>query len=178
MSMPAARALRVAIAAGDPARRGGLAAMVAASGHEIVARYDDPDVVLADSIEAAADAPAVVTLGIEEMGQAGMLPGDAGAEQIDAALRAVAAGLIVRTALARQPAFRPFPSEDAPLLTPREIEVLAAIGDGLSNKEAARRLGISQHTIKFHLESLFRKLAATSRADAVHKGLRRGLIEL
>ena len=61
---------------------------------------------------------------------------------------------------------------------PREIEVLAAIGDGLSNKEAARRLGISQHTVKFHVESLFRKLDATSRAEAVHKGLRQGLIEL
>jgi len=42
----------------------------------------------------------------------------------------------------------------------------------------ARRLGISQHTVKFHCESLFRKLDAKSRADAVHKGLRQRLIEL
>jgi DNA-binding CsgD family transcriptional regulator len=56
--------------------------------------------------------------------------------------------------------------------------VLAALGDGLRNKEAARRLGISQHTVKFHVESLFRKLDTTSRAEAVHKGLKRGLIEL
>jgi DNA-binding CsgD family transcriptional regulator len=63
-------------------------------------------------------------------------------------------------------------------LTPREIEVLAAIGDGLSNKEVARRLGISPHTVKFHVKALFEKLDVTSRAEAVHKGLKRGLIDL
>jgi two-component system, NarL family, nitrate/nitrite response regulator NarL len=176
-SRPSA-ALRVAIVTDDLARRAGWAAIVAASGHEVVPRRDYADVVLADIVEPSADTRAVVTLGVEELGQAGMLPRDATQGQIDAALRAVAAGLIVRTAAAHQPAFRPLPSEEAVLLTPREIEVLAAIGDGLSNKEAARRLGISQHTVKFHLESVFRKLAVTSRAEAVHKGLRSGLIEL
>jgi DNA-binding CsgD family transcriptional regulator len=63
-------------------------------------------------------------------------------------------------------------------LSPREAEILALIGDGLSNKEMARRLGISGHTVKFHIESLFRKLAVGSRAEAVRKGLRQGLIEL
>jgi two-component system, NarL family, nitrate/nitrite response regulator NarL len=46
------------------------------------------------------------------------------------------------------------------------------------NKAAARRLGISQHTIKFHVEPLFRKLGAVSRADAVRKGLRQRLFEV
>ena len=64
------------------------------------------------------------------------------------------------------------------LLTPREVEILAAIGEGLSNKEVARRLGISAHTVKFHLEAIFDKLGAGSRAEAVAKGLRRGVIEL
>jgi len=50
--------------------------------------------------------------------------------------------------------------EASPILTPREIEVLAAISDGLTNKAVARRLGISPHTVKFHIESLFRKLGA------------------
>jgi DNA-binding NarL/FixJ family response regulator len=64
------------------------------------------------------------------------------------------------------------------LLTRRELDVLGALGDGLSNKAVARRLGISQHTVKFHLESLFRKLGVTSRTEAVRKGLRQRLIEL
>ena len=52
-----------------------------------------------------------------------------------------------------------------PLLTPRETEVLAAISEGFSNKEIARRLEISLHTVKFHIESLLRKLGARSRAE-------------
>jgi DNA-binding CsgD family transcriptional regulator len=59
------------------------------------------------------------------------------------------------------------------LLTPREIDVLAAIGDGLGNKAIARKLDISLHTVKFHIESLFRKLGARSHAEAVAKGLAR-----
>ena len=69
--------------------------------------------------------------------------------------------------------------EDAPpLLTPREAEILTLVGQGMSNKAAARALGISVHTVKFHLEALFAKLDATSRAEAVAKGLRGGVIEL
>ena len=64
------------------------------------------------------------------------------------------------------------------MLTPRETEVLVAIADGLNNKAAARRLGISQHTVKFHVESLFRKLGAVTRADAVRKGLQQRLFEI
>ena len=54
-----------------------------------------------------------------------------------------------------------------PLLTPREIEVLECIGEGLTNKLIARRLDISLHTVKFHIESLLRKLGATTRAQAL-----------
>ncbi|MGH6611344.1 MAG: response regulator transcription factor, partial [Burkholderiaceae bacterium] len=65
------------------------------------------------------------------------------------------------------------------LLTPRELDVLAAIGAGSSNKAIARELGISLHTVKFHIESLFRKLGARTRAEAVAKGLeRRETVEL
>jgi DNA-binding NarL/FixJ family response regulator len=59
------------------------------------------------------------------------------------------------------------------LLTPRELDVLTAIGTGLGNKAIARELGISLHTVKFHIESLFRKLGARTRAEAVAKGLER-----
>jgi len=55
------------------------------------------------------------------------------------------------------------------LFTPRELEVLGAIGDGLTNKMIARRLEISPHTVKFHVESLLRKLGARTRAEAVAK---------
>ena len=61
------------------------------------------------------------------------------------------------------------------LLTPREIEVLGAIGEGLPNKAIARRLDISLHTVKFHIESLFRKLGARTRTEAVAKASERRL---
>ena len=64
------------------------------------------------------------------------------------------------------------------MLTRRELDVLGALGDGLSNKAVARQLGISQHTVKFHLDSLFRKLGVTSRTEAVRKGLQQRVIEL
>jgi len=111
---------------------------------------------------------------------AGVLSRGAGAAQIDAAIRAVAAGLTVRAgaAPAALNGFHPDEDRALPLLTPREIEILSAVGEGMSNKEVARRLGISGHTVKFHLEAVFAKLDAATRAEAVAKGLRRGLIEI
>jgi DNA-binding NarL/FixJ family response regulator len=58
-------------------------------------------------------------------------------------------------------------AEPRALLTPRELEVLGAIGEGLTNKAIARRLEISLHTVKFHIESLFRKLNARTRTEAL-----------
>jgi DNA-binding CsgD family transcriptional regulator len=63
-------------------------------------------------------------------------------------------------------------------LTPRELEVLALLAEGASNKEIARRLGISVHTAKFHVGSLLDKLDATGRTDAVAHAARLGVIEL
>jgi two-component system, NarL family, nitrate/nitrite response regulator NarL len=176
---PAARrVLRVAVTADDPLRRTGLAAIVWNAGHVISESSDDADVVLAD-VRAPRSGPPTVTLGGDnDSDQPGVLPGDASAEQIDAAIRAVAAGLVVRSAEAPRPAFDAMTEPDLNLLTPREVEVLAAIGNGLSNKAVARQLGISQHTVKFHVEALLRKLGAASRAEAVHKGLRQRLIEM
>jgi DNA-binding CsgD family transcriptional regulator len=67
---------------------------------------------------------------------------------------------------------------DAPALTPREMEVLGLLADGLANKEIGARLGISAHTAKFHVESLLRKLDAANRAEAVREGISRGLISV
>ena len=61
-------------------------------------------------------------------------------------------------------------------LTPREREVLVLLSVGLSNREIAQRLGISPHTAKFHVSSIFWKLGAGSRAEAVSQGIRDGLI--
>jgi len=65
-----------------------------------------------------------------------------------------------------------------PSLTPREIEVLAAMADGASNKVIARRLGISFHTAKFHVASILAKLDADSRTEAVAHAARLGLVML
>jgi DNA-binding CsgD family transcriptional regulator len=63
-------------------------------------------------------------------------------------------------------------------LTPRELEVLALMAEGASNKSIARRLGISVHTAKFHVGSLLDKLDATGRTDAVAQAVRQGVIHL
>ena len=156
--------------------------MLQAAGHAVT--HETPDVELCDMTNepapspGEAEAPVVVLMtGTPAGSPAGVLAPDATAEQLDAALRAVYVGLLVRTTAA--PEVRGFaPAEDMPLLTPREREILGLIGEGLSNKSMARRLGISVHTVKFHLEALFNKLDATSRAEAVIKGLRGGVIEL
>ena len=76
------------------------------------------------------------------------------------------------------------PPHDAPpderrfTLTPRELEVLALLAEGASNKEIARRLGISVHTAKFHVASLLDKLDAIGRTDAVTHAARLGVINL
>jgi DNA-binding CsgD family transcriptional regulator len=62
------------------------------------------------------------------------------------------------------------------VVTPREMEVLGLLAEGLANKEIAARLGFSTHTAKFHVESLLRKLSAANRAEAVKEGIRQGLI--
>jgi DNA-binding NarL/FixJ family response regulator len=156
--------------------------MLEAAGHTLT--DETPDVELCDMDRASAplpkeaEAPVVaLTTGSPAGAPAGVLAPDVAGEQLDAALRAVFAGLLVRSTTA--PEVRGFaPAEDMPLLTPREREILGLIGEGLSNKAMARRLGISVHTVKFHLEALFAKLDSTSRAEAVAKGLRGGVIEL
>ncbi|MBD2436804.1 response regulator transcription factor [Nostoc sp. FACHB-110] len=63
-------------------------------------------------------------------------------------------------------------------LTPREIEVLGMLGSGLGNKAIAKRLQISEHTVKFHVSSIFQKLGVSTRTEAVTAGVRLGLIML
>ena len=74
------------------------------------------------------------------------------------------------------------PREDEPtateLLTPRELEVVTLLAEGLPNKAIAARLEISDQTVKFHVASIYGKLGASNRTDAVRRALRRGIITL
>ena len=114
-----------------------------------------------------------------------VVPMDATTAQLQASVVAAAQGLItLPTALAdRLYEQRPVTgtitlgSLDEPL-TAREREVLELVSQGLSNKLIARRLQISEHTVKFHVSSISAKLGASSRTDAVSRGVRRGLITL
>jgi DNA-binding NarL/FixJ family response regulator len=112
------------------------------------------------------------------------LPGDISPDQLVAALHAVASGLIAmhpshanETLLAGAAPTRAL-DELAESLTRRELEVLQMLAAGLSNKEIAARLNISEHTVKFHVASILGKLGAGSRTEAVSLGIRRGLVLL
>ena len=169
-----AERLRVAVHADDPRRRNALCKTVTEAGHMIVDEHDAPDIVLADGNHPSSEARNVVGLGIADERLRGALPREADARQIDAAIRAVAAGLIVRAPVAREGGFGAMRESDGhALLTPRELEVLAALAEGMTNKAIARRLDISLHTVKFHVESLFRKLGARTRTEAVAKAAER-----
>lgn len=106
---------------------------------------------------------------------------EATAEEIEGAIQAVNAGLTVIAAesLADLLAgMRPVAEALAEPLSERELEVLDVIAEGLSNKLIAHRLGISEHTVKTHVASIFAKLGAASRTEAVSLAIRRGLVML
>jgi two-component system, NarL family, nitrate/nitrite response regulator NarL len=109
----------------------------------------------------------------------GLLLRDAQPEQIHAALLAAAQGLLVfDPALATLPSGESLPDAPAAQLTARELEVLQLLAEGLANKAIAQRLGISDHTVKFHVNAIMGKLNAQSRTDAVVRATRLGLIML
>jgi DNA-binding NarL/FixJ family response regulator len=117
------------------------------------------------------------------VGVRSLLARDAGGAEIVAAVSAAAAGLVaiahewtdvLRNGLAVERGAR----DSGEVLTPREVEVLRLIAEGLGNKQIAARLAISEHTVKFHVASVFAKIRASTRAEAVMIGARRGLIVL
>jgi len=122
-----------------------------------------------------------------------ILPTWASDKEIQASIEAVSAGLIVihpevfseltaegddRVTFMPGYSSRELPDSPVQQLSPRESEVLNLLADGLANKEIAWRLKISEHTVKFHVTSIFNKLNAATRAEAVAIGARRGLIIL
>lgn len=113
-------------------------------------------------------------------GVRGMLPSTSTESEIVAAVEAIAFGLVVL-----HPDFLELLSirekvvvNPVQTLTPREIEVLGMLGSGLGNKAIAKGLHISEHTVKFHLSSIFQKLGVSTRTEAVAVGVRLGLIML
>lgn len=115
-----------------------------------------------------------------------VLPRHASAREILAAVDATLSGLVTLTPDAvdilmrnatRTPVRLAAPTGLVPL-SPREREILALVADGLGNKIVAARLGISEHTVKTHVTSIFTKLGAESRAEAVAIGARIGALML
>ncbi|MGE5251807.1 MAG: helix-turn-helix domain-containing protein [Bacteroidota bacterium] len=108
----------------------------------------------------------------------GALPLECTREELIAAVQALSQGLIAGAPRFFQP--RPLAHADgeAAPLSEREMEVLGLLARGLANKQIGARLGISEHTVKFHVSSIYTKLNVTNRAEAVHQGVRQGLIAL
>lgn len=138
----------------------------------VIGRLGVPTLVLGPA-DAASEAMAA--------GARGFLPRTGIAERVAAAARAAAADLLVL-----DPAFTiavlPVRDRDAETivedLTRRELDVLQLLAEGFSNKEIAERLGITDHTVKFHVTTILSKLDAHSRTEAVTKAARLGLIIL
>jgi two-component system, NarL family, response regulator YdfI len=130
--------------------------------------------------------PAWVTAALNS-GILGLLSQDAAPREIVAAITATATGLVVlhpdfyallplaSTAL---PQIAPPVMPLAQTLTQRELDILRRLAEGMANKTIARDLHISEHTVKFHLGSIFTKLQVSSRTEAVAIGIRQGLILL
>ena len=191
--------IRVAIAGPDGMLRRGLESL--ARGHpefqlgvvvelleDIPAQSSDVIVALGNGLDPVATIAPVVLLcpSVDatqlrmawRSGFRAVLPHDSSSSQLIAAIEGVAAGLI---------AFRAQDVEEFPVearttepvtLSAREIEVLRLVADGLGNKEISFRLGISEHTVKFHVNSILTRMNAATRAEAVAIGMRQGLILL
>ncbi len=191
--------LRVAVQAAYPSVRAGLRAMLAQQpGFTVIEDGSlDADVTVADLLEDAVaedwpQGPSVLLaaspadyarMRTDAVPRAYLLK-EATADELGAAATAVAHGLVVMdpavaAAAGRALPFSPGESDAAaPSLTERETEVLQLVAAGLPNKGIARELGISEHTVKFHVGTILAKLEAASRTEAVAIAVRRGLLPL
>ncbi len=192
--------IRIAIAAASAVVRAGLESLLAsAPGLEIAGSFADaagidalrPDVLLlAGRAAQTSGIPAVVLTNEDQpvwtadalrAGVRALLPRDASPAAILAALDAAASGMALIDPQELESLLgvsAPLQATEAPAvtLTPRELEVLRMMADGAANKEIAWKLGISEHTVKFHVASILGKLDAGTRTEAVARGLRTGLI--
>ncbi len=149
----------------------------------------DPELSLERLAELVDEGPAVLALLPDEAyaadtwtaGARGLLPREVTEESLAAALAAVVQGLVVFDPIlgaALPPSTDLAPSPLVEELTPRELEVLQWLAQGLSNKAIAYQLDISEHTVKFHVNAIMNKLGAQSRTEAAVRATRMGLVWL
>ena len=196
---------RVLLVAEDAIARAGLRALAERAGLQVVADSAPADLAPAlveaadavvwdtgasgslDGLQAVARVPALVLPWGPEQAREALAAGARGVlsrerleEQLEAALHAVSLGLLVVDASFDAEVLRaPAPSE--PLvepLTPRETEVLQLLAQGLTNRRVGERLGISEHTAKFHVNAILGKLGARTRGEAIAHAARLGLLLL
>jgi DNA-binding NarL/FixJ family response regulator len=179
--------IRVWIETASAVARAGFEALLEASaGIQLVDSPAQADVILRDEIpEGHGEAAPSVVLSDDRLsapllrlGVHAVLPRAAGAEQIIAALYAASAGLIAIPAEAGAQMIPAGAEREIESLTPREMEVLEMLAEGLSNKQIGARLHISEHTAKFHVNSILGKLGAGTRTEAVMRGLRKGWLKV
>jgi two-component system, NarL family, nitrate/nitrite response regulator NarL len=181
--------IRVWIETSSAVARAGFESLLAHDGRiEVAGSVHDADVILRDELPAAPDpsgtAPIVVVTDGSVASRAlqggvrAILTREAAPEQIVAALYAASAGLVVLPVEVSSLLLHAVPPEKFESLTPRETEVLEMLAEGLSNKQIAARLDISEHTAKFHVNSILGKLRAGTRTEAVMRGIRWGLVKV
>ena len=193
--------LVVLVVAADPLARAGLASLLARqAGLTVIEASPEDDVAaLADDLDALvwdgeseleppdfyAFSPPVLVLVSEATGVSGLLAAGASGvversssgERLAAALRALILGMVVLEPMAAAPLATS--AEALPeALTPREEEVLALVAEGLANKAIAKRLEVSEHTVKFHLSALLGKFGVSTRTELVVKAIQAGRVSL
>jgi len=184
--------IRVLLNVSSPALRAGLRALLASDRsikivNESLEDENEADVVVtsASAVDLGENDSAGILflsddqLNVQEMRRSyrvwGGLPTEASADELIAAIHALSQGLIVGSPTLLFESDEP--SERGPL-TERETEVLGLLSKGLANKQIAAVLGISEHTVKFHVSSIYTKLNVTNRAEAVREGLRGGWVAM
>lgn len=198
--------LRLLIVGEDALARAGLRAVAEAAGLVVSAEAAPDEADADDGLDAAAwdlgpspgsldrlralaaRLPVLVVLWSEDQARDALAAGARGTllrerldQRLDAAIHAVAAGLVTVDEILADAVLRPPLPAPTPLvepLTPREMQVLQLVAEGLSNRGIAGRLGISEHTAKFHVNAILGKLGVQSRAEAVAHAARFGLIVL
>lgn len=182
---------RIALHIDDPDLLESINTMLAGEPDRIGLDPREPDVVIADHFVVCEGVPIIILedsaspLEILKAGASGVLPTNSTHADLLLAIDAVAQGFAILPRTVQRPAGprdqtsdKPSSSQQDPMLTARELEVLRLLAEGASNKLIARKLGISFHTAKFHVASIAAKLDATGRTDAVAQAVRLGLILL